>query len=362
MNIKYRISQTTINSFNEFNWINNQITIGRIGSFDDREIIRLIDNTHFDHIKKLLEFINKYGETSCEIGKKIITCNDSYNLSRYLAELYLFVYLYELHGDSVQPVDLSNERLPDLTIKLNDLEYKIEVYTPGDFYSYEVFKRYLITLLKYLPIDIGFDITIRVTSDNLYHPNYFPLFRAVEVWLTSFQDEIIKWIKNAKKYDTFTANGPLSGVQINIEVRELYDSWEIREIIVHGATNSVSTRLFFERVDDNIIPTHAWGIKIKDKFIKQQAGPPNSGSIRILIVNFILTDISCKLFDTQKYFQNFEKIIRYHAQEINPYPPFDIVIPSDLDYTCRFSKPIIFENSKQYILNEHLSQIGLQNI
>ncbi|HEX9971046.1 MAG TPA: hypothetical protein VGD14_03150 [bacterium] len=146
MNVKYRIAKTTIDSIHEFDWIKNKIAIGDIESFDDREIIRLLDNCHYDHIKKLVSFINKYGEISKEISEKILSCNDSYNLSRYLAELYLFVYLYKLLGKSVKPVEtLPNTKSHDITVKLDDIEYKIEIYTPGDFYSYEIFKRYLMT-------------------------------------------------------------------------------------------------------------------------------------------------------------------------------------------------------------------------
>jgi len=362
--IKYRINKTTIESLNQFEWIKNKISLSYsdFGIYDEREIINLLNNCHLDHIRKLLNYINEYGKIGGEISKKILSCNDSFDVSRYLAELYLLVYLYEHHGKFVEPIETTNKKSHDITVKLNNAEYKIEIYTPGDFYGYIIFKRYFTALLSNLPIDIGYKMSIIMTSENLYHPNHFSRQEESKKWLLDFQEKIIHWINKAKRNDTIEISGPIQGLKIHITLNEIFNSWENRIITVVGPTSSVSTRLFFEHVKDDIISKHSWGLKIKEKLKKQQAGPASQGVIRILIINFILNDISCTLFNDKKYFQNLRKIIRYHAEKIKPYPPFEIIIPSDLDYICKFSNPIILDYLSKDNLLKNLTELGFNKI
>jgi len=146
---------------------------------------------------------------------------------------------------------------------------------------------------------------------------------------------------NAKSGDSKKIHGPTSSLSLLIEFKEITNSPEIRSIFWGQATYSSDTRLYFEISEPEKFSITDMGYKIKDKLSKQQAGISNPGIIRILMLNLAMTDTTDLLFFNEtKYHSRFEKDILYLASDIEPYPPYDLVMPCELRPEAGFIKPV----------------------
>jgi len=354
MNLQYIVTDESYKVIQKLNWLKDNYNLLDIGVVDDREITRLLENTHRGNVLKLLELINEYGDKSGEIWEKLKTCNDSINLSRILAELYLFIHLYIKINDLVSPLSSTeNGKTADLIVKINKLDVIIEVYTPMDFYGYQYFERYLQSTIKYLPIDIGFLINISQKADHLFYTYDFPTYKEIDKWLIQFQHNLIGWLKDANIGDSIEIAGPNDVVLLDIILKDINKDPLVRMVTGGGATRSTDTRLFFEHKDPRTIANTEWGVKIGDKLGRQQAGGPCKRVIRILAINFMLADTSDTNFLCEPmYFAAIEGTVKLLASKISPYPPYDVVVPCDLDFECGFTKPIILsEHSEKFIMN-----------
>ena len=169
MRVNYTVTKSSLKNIEKYPWLKDNFQIGKLGDKDNREIIRLLENTHYPNIVQCLQLINDYGESSDEIGKNILTCNDHLSFSRYLSELFIFSYFVE-KGNEVKSINrIEGQKTPDISIKTNGLEVLFEIYTPMDFYGYQAFNKLISQTLKNLDIDIGFDITTKLESRNFYY-------------------------------------------------------------------------------------------------------------------------------------------------------------------------------------------------
>jgi hypothetical protein len=359
MEITYKITEISKNAIEEFPWIKSNFTLGELGSRDDREITRLLENTHYSHITKTLEQIDKYGSQSGEIGELILVCNDNLGFSRLLAELSLFIHLHDKLRSNVTTIRrVQKQKSPDLSVKFDDNEYLIEVYSPMDYYGYQTFSRLLTSCIKNLVIDTGFNISIVSDAQRSGYTYDFPQFRDVYDWLDQFGKNFIKWLKAAKVGDAYNADSPAGSVKLKIQVKSMEENPEIRSISWIEATRSTDTILYF-RIDDpaNFAETQ-WGIKIKDKLQQQQAGEPRDKVMRILAINFALAETSDLSFlNDLEYHSNFDKYIKFLASDINPYPPYDVVLPCELRFECGFAKPINLSSLSYNSIENSLSKI-----
>ena len=83
--------------------------IGRLLSLPDSgrselEIVRLLDNTHYEHVESLLGFIDRVVPIGEPICRKLVKQTDRFQLSQVTAELYLFAQLYNLRPGIVKVV------------------------------------------------------------------------------------------------------------------------------------------------------------------------------------------------------------------------------------------------------------------
>jgi len=361
MQINYKITEISKTVIEQFPWIKSRLSLGEIGTRDSRELIRLLENIHYPHIKKTLKQIDKYGKDSGEIGESILACNDPFVLSRLLAELNLFVHLYDNLGSKVTPVRrVPNQKTPDLSIIIDDYEILIEIFSPMDFYGYQIFTQLLTSCIKNLDIDFGFDISVSLKSYNFVYTCDFPQFRDIYNWLDQFKINFRDWLEKAKPEDIYYIDSPASSAKLKIQLKSIYENPEIRSVYLSEATRSTDTTLFFRIGNPGQFAMTQWGIKIKDKLQKQQAGPPRPKAIRILSINFSLSDTSDLSFlNNPGYFSNFENDIKYLAEDISPYPPYDVVIACELGFECGFSKPVNLSSYNDEFINMILSKIYL---
>lgn len=361
MRIEYKVTEISKKSIEKFPWIKSNFRLGELGSRDDREITRLLENIHYPHIMKTLEQIDKYGKQSGEIGESILLCNDTLVLPRLLAELSLFIHLYNKLESNVNAIRrVKHQKSPDISVKFDDYEYFIEVYSPMDYYGYQVFSRLLTSCLKNLPIDIGFKIFIDSETENFGYTYDFPQFRDIYNWLERFRNSFLKWIKTAKVGDTYITNSPATSVKLKIRVNSIEENPEIRSISFGQATRSTDTILYFRIDDPAKFAETEWGIKIKDKLQKQQAGEPRDKVIRILAINFNLVEASDLSFLMNSEYQaNLDKHIKHLASDIKPYPPYDVVLPCVLSFECGFAKPINLSRYSEKFIDDALAKIYL---
>ena len=117
------------------------------------EIVRLLSNTHYGHIHRFLEFIDKWLDVSGPIGRKVLKVKHPFQLGQAAAELETFVHLYERLGTAVQAVEAAgNSVFPDVEVRFDAWTVKVEVYTPVDLLGFQLFERYVPMILKYLDV------------------------------------------------------------------------------------------------------------------------------------------------------------------------------------------------------------------
>ena len=363
MNIYYCITETSIKTLETFPWLKENYSLGRKGTADDHEITRLLENPHYPQIVKCLKRINDFGFTSGEIGETLLTCNDIMSFPRILAELDLFIHLYKKMGSNVKPIRrVQNQKSPDISVKYNDFEVLIEVYSPMDFYGYQAFSKLVTQSIKNLSLPFGFDIFINSKSKNRYYVYDFPDFKQVYKWIDTFQKQVTIWLEIAKIGEIFKINTPAPSVEIIIKFEKKEINPEVRTVSFGEPTRSTDTKLYFEISDPTRFAKTEWGNKIKDKLQKQQAGEQRGKVIRILAINFSFSDTSdISFFNLEKYHKNLTNDIKYLASNIEPYPPYDIVLPCELGFECGFVKPVNLSKCNDSFINEFLSEVHLAN-
>ena len=149
-------------------------------------------------------------------------------------------------------------------------------------------------------------------------------------------------------------------ITFTTKLNKIYEDKNVRSIVSNESTRSNDTKLYFEIDDPKKFAETQWGVKIKDKLQRSQAGNKRDGVIRILVINFSYSDTSdISFFNSKKYYDNLVNDIKFLVSDIEPYPPFDLVIPCELGFDCGFIKPINlsgYENSK---IEELFSKIHL---
>lgn len=355
MHDTYKVTRDGAEAIKAYPWIHSHFKLGKVGSRDSREVVRLLENTHYDHISRTLRRIDRWGKWSGRIGEEILRCNDPFNLSRLLAELHLFVHLYSRLKSGVAVVDR-----PDISVAMNNYTCLIEVYSPMDFYGYQVFSRLLMSCIKHLPINKGFDVHILSRASSSTYVYDFPEFREVHRWMTRFQKHFLSWIRNAKVGQVYRTKCPASSLELIITLKHFANDPRQRSVAWNQAGMSLDTKLFFEIPDSSVFAGTQWGTKIREKLEKQQAGPPSHEHFRVLAINFSLAETADVSFLTHpRHFSNLEKHIKFLASKIHPYPPYDVVLPCVLGLRCGFAKPVNLSSLDDACVAERLRAMGL---
>jgi len=177
MKIKYMVTKNSFRILEKFPFLKSVYKLPVLNSYDEREITQLLENSHYPHIYRILEKLNLYGEFCGEICEKIVSCNDTLNFSRYLAEFWLFIYLFDINKSNVFPVQSdNNQKNPDIKVQIDNFEILLEIYSPMDYYGFQVFSRLLSSKLKNLSSPKGFRVEINSRAEHLYYTHDFPEF------------------------------------------------------------------------------------------------------------------------------------------------------------------------------------------
>ncbi|MDP8268384.1 MAG: hypothetical protein P9L97_06600 [Candidatus Tenebribacter davisii] len=276
MAISYKITDRSYNFIKKYAWINSNLKLGNIGSIDSREIIRLLENSHYPNIEKCLYLINEYGFQSDEIGESILKETDMITFQRALSELYLFKYLYDKLGNKVKAIRREdNKKTPDISVKLNEIEFLIEIYSPTDFYAYQIFSKLIYQALKNLNIEMGFDITTKLESKNFGYATEFWDYKVVLDWIDSYRTDIIAWLKTADDGEFFESQTPAISAKLSTTLNRINCDIGDRSISYEEPTRSNDTRHFYETSDPELFSKSQWGVKLKGKLMKPQKWTPS---------------------------------------------------------------------------------------
>ena len=345
MIISYPVTKVCIDELEKYPWIKSKIDVSE-GSRDKREIIRLLINTHYSHIETLLNTIETYGPKSGEVGDQILATTDPLVFPRYVAELYLFKYLFDRFGDDAQAtISPKMGSIHDIDLTRGEKEYRFEVYSPNDIHGFAVFERLLQQILKFHIVKRGYLIEVKGESETLFYTQDFPPFREANEWAETFNEKFGKWIENAGAGDAKTFDSPFSGYSFTLVAKEIIDDEDDRVLIIGGATSSTDTMIYFEIEEPQNFLVTKLGRNLVDKVAKQQAGPIQENVTRVLFINLALantTDLSWT--NHPKYIANIEKHFNAVCADIEPYPPYEALVLCWLSNECEFVRPVFFEH------------------
>lgn len=312
------------------------------------EIVRLLSNTHYDHIHRFLEFINKWLDISGPIGRKVLKVKHPFQFEQAAAELEIFVHLYERLGNKVEAVKSAGDSVfPDVEVRFDGWTVRVEVYTPVDLMGFQLFKRYVPMVLKYLDVSCGYHLDIKAQpvrevlgydQATHYYPYTIPEENETHKWLAEFAEQARQWLSKESPKQALQMPGPGGKIKIVVNIVKLDDDPGNRKIDFIGTTYSTDTKLFFEVGTAQDTAGSQWGRKLKNKLRKKQCGEAAEGVLRLLVVNFAMADTGWPHFISgEKFGMRFREVIgrlddgRQH---------YDVVLPAQLGYECCFGQPI----------------------
>jgi len=320
------------------------------------EIVRLLDNTHYEHVEKLLGFIDGMVPSAGTIGQRVLKQADPFQLNQATAELYLLVHLQDRNPGIVRPVaGGSSDTHPDIEVLLSGLDVLIEVYCPVDLMGFQLIEEYTSTVLKYVDVDRGFtlDVDLRLTKDrDPFYPYGIGDEAVIRPWLTTLADKARAWLSAKVPGHLLTVDGPNGSWLLEIRVRELLANPRERLVTMSTPTRSTDTRLFFECGTAEDTARSEWGKRFRRKLMRRQCGNPAPDRLRVLIVDFSLADTGWPDFICwPEIVERMGQVVRIVAEQPGKPPPYDTVVPARLGLECRFAPPVWLNPSAEKIGN-----------
>lgn len=365
INISYPVTDEARKALYRLPLLSASFTLPQSGR-SECEIVRLLLNTHYNHIRHLLEFIEKWFERSGPIGLNILKAKHPFHFAQTIAELYLFAHLRERLENVEAPESDGGPVCPDIKLEYEGSTVKIELFTPVDLMGFQLFENYVPSILKYLDVPRGYHLKVKIESIDketeysgkaLYYPYTIPNENETHSWLEEFARLASEWLNRSEPEPELCICGPGEEVLVAIELVKACKDPGYRDIILQSATRSTDTRLFFEvgSVEDTV--RTQWGQKLRRKLKKQQCGPPSDDVLRILIVNFSMAhaawpDFICKEPFTSRFQQTIKHIVAKNM-------PYDIVLPARLSSACCFGKPVLLTDTWHSRGTAFIKKVGL---
>ena len=348
MTIRYPISNEVRNALQRFPRIAERIG-GELpeSGRSELEIVRLLGNTHYGHIDALLTSLNNHLPESGSIGKRALEQTDPLPFHHALSEFYLLAHLQNAvgipHASAVSDRSGTSEKRYDIDLAAGESHVRVEVYCPADFFGYQLIRRYLPAMFRYLEIDAGFEISLRLERKNDDPFFAFDIDHVTDIrqWLDDVQAEAKQWIPDAKAGDRRRFEGPVESLLLSVTLERAHEKADWRWVNFDSPGQSSDTRLFFEMGAPENTARGPWGRKLLRKLQKRQCGAPSPGYLRLLVVDFSLADTGWPEFicwpDTAKRLAATLKLL---IEEAGDPLPYDAVLPAQLEPECGFGEVI----------------------
>ena len=316
------------------------------------EIVRLLGNTHYPHIERLLLFLNSRFPSSGAIGKRLVQQTDSFQFSNALAEFFLLAHLQDCPGARASPASapLQSEKHHDINLITDQLTSRIEVYSLVDFFGAQLVKRLVHQIFKYLDINMGFeaDISLNSSVEDGSYVYTIPDEEIVRKWLQKLDQEAKQWLQGSRGGDDRRFEGPADELSVVVTLQKVYDKAEDRRIHFDGPTESTDSRLFFEAGQPEDTVASQWGRKLLGKLKKRQCGQPSSDYLRMLVVDFSRADTGWPDFICWPGIaQRLSKTVKLLADKAGEPLAYDAVLPvrlSDVSGERYFGEVILLDH------------------
>ena len=300
-----------------------------------REIVRLLGNTHYENIEQTLTLLNKWLPSSGSIGKRIVQQTNPFEFEQALAEFFLLVHLKNVQGVEARPtvqeqLDLKNY---DIDLFTDESGVRAEVYSPVDFFGAQLLERMLRSLFKYLDVEKGFNIKLRIETSVKDGSYAYETGKQeiVREWLKRLKSEAEKWVMNADPGHRKRFNGPTDQIWLDAELKDVCNNLESRQVSVFSPSQSTDTRLFFEVGSPEDTAKNQWGKRLRDKLKERQCGKPDPNYLRLLVVNFSLADTAFPDFICwPSIAKRLQETLILLSQQAGPPLPYDCVLPARL--------------------------------
>ncbi|MYD59631.1 MAG: hypothetical protein F4W91_01185, partial [Gemmatimonadetes bacterium] len=289
--LRYPINEDVYDAMQRFPIVASTAKIPYSGQ-SELEIVRVLGNTHYEHLEQLLILLNKHLPSSGTIGKRVVQQTHPIQFEQALREFFLLVHLQnvpEVQADAVS----GRSTHYDIDLTIGELRACIEVYNPIDLFGFQLLERLIPSIFKYLEVNMGFKIDLRIeTSKDM---DWFYAYevgdeKTVRPWLADLQSKAAKWVTNAQAGHQRRFAGPNERVWLSATLQEIYHNVEERDIRFSLPTRSTDSKSFFTIGEPEDTAESEWGRKLLDKLEKRQCGEPDLDYLRVLVVDFSLAD------------------------------------------------------------------------
>lgn len=319
------------------------------------EIVRLLDNTHFLHIERLLVFLDSRFPLSGAIGERLVQQTDSFQFGNTLAEFFLLAHLQDCPGAQASPASapLQSERHHDINLSTDQLASRIEVYCPVDFFGAQLVKRLISPIFKYLDIDMGFevDISLKSSIEDGSYVYVVPDEEIVRTWLQRLDNEAKRWLRCSRRANYRQFEGLTEELWLAVTLQEVYERAEDRCIHFSGPTESTDSRLFFEIGRPEDTAASQWGRKLLAKLKRQQCGQPSPDYLRMFVVDFSRADTGWPDFISwPSITKRLSKTMKLLAEKAGTPLAYDAVLPvrlSDVSEERCFGEVILLDHQRE---------------
>lgn len=313
----------------------------------DLEIVRLLGNTHYEHIQDLLEYLDGSVLVAGPLVDEILKQTDPMEFGGKLSELYMYCHIARhMPGYIALPSGQRSNKRPDMTVNADGLDVAIEVYGPMNLFGFQLVETYAIRILKYLEIDRGYDLRLKIEPDAEYDPFYayqFETEKEIRPWLCEFSEAAAGWLLNPSPPRVFKKKGPnASNWGLSVEIEELHEDRSRRTISQSTASRSDDSRLHFEVGTAETTANGWWGRSVKKKMAERQAGfAPKDDLLRLLVIDFARLDTSFPDFICWSGIaERIDACVRLLASKMDGPLPYDVVLPARLGPSCCFGTPV----------------------
>ena len=342
--LRYPINEDVYDAMQRFPIVASTAKIPYSGR-SELEIARVL--AHYDHLEQLLILLNKHLPSSGTIGKRVVQQTDPIQFEQALREFFLLVHLQNVPEAQAKAVPArSRSKRYDIDLTASGLSAYIELYSPVDFFGFQLVKRLISSIFKYLDIDRGFEIELQLKTlkamDGFYAYEV-GYEKSVRRWLTCLQSEAAKWLQNAEVGHQRQFAGPTERIWFLATLQEVCDNSKNRSVCF-SYSQSTDSKLFFTIGGPEDTAESEWGRKLLDKLEKRQCGEPDLNYLRVLVVDFSLADTGFPDFICQpKIAKRLSQTMELLLKKIRPPLPYDAVLPARLSGKCCFGKVIALD-------------------
>ena len=245
----------------------------------------------------------------------------------------------------------------DIDLTANGLRACIEVYNPIDLFGFQLLKRFISSIFKYLDVNMGFEIDLRIeTSKDM---DWFYAYevgdeKTIRPWLADLQSKAAKWVTNAQAGHQRQFAGPTERVWLSATLQEKafttpfpLERRRTRYSFFSAYSVHSDSKLFFTIGEPEDTAGSEWGRKLFDKLEKRQCGEPDLNYLRLLVVDFSLADTGFPDFICQpKIAKRLSQTMELLINKIGPPIPYDAVLPARLSGKSCFGKVIALDSRR----------------